>query len=189
VAIAFLLVVFAPRAARADGMIIPFAGVNFGGDSGSNLSNAVDNSRFDWGVSLAFMGAGVFGAEADFGYSPDFFGKTDLGGSSVLTAFGNLMLGIPFGGQKGFGIRPYGVVGVGMLRPSGDAFPSNNSAFGDWNAGFDFGGGLMIFFVNHVGIRGDIRYIRTFESLDLLGVGQSSHLNFTRGSAGLILRF
>ena len=54
------------------------------------------------------MGGGVLGFEGDIGYSPDFFGKTDIGGSSVLTATGNLVFGIPIGGQKGVGIRPYG---------------------------------------------------------------------------------
>jgi len=187
-AVAVALVVLVPRPARADGLIIPFFGVNFGGDSGENLSTAADSSRFDYGVSFAFMGAGIIGMEADFGYSPDFFGKTDLGGSSVFTGFGNLLLGIPLGGQKGFGFRPYGLVGIGAIKPSGDAF-ANTQGFGDWKAGFDFGGGVIIFFSNHWGARGDIRYIRSFESLDLLGVGESSHLDFTRGSAGLTIRF
>ena len=37
--------------------------------------------------------------------SPDFFGKSHLAGSSVLTATGNLLLGIPIGGQQGWGFR------------------------------------------------------------------------------------
>ena len=105
--------------ARADGLIIPFIGVNFGGDSGAEFGDAADASRFNWGASFAWMGAGVFGFEGDFGYSPDFFGKNDLGGSSVFTATGNLLLGIPFGGQKGFGIRPYGLAGIGLMHPDG----------------------------------------------------------------------
>ncbi len=51
-------------------MIIPFAGVNFGGDSGKALEDAFDASRFNWGVSFAYMGGGVLGLEADFGYTP-----------------------------------------------------------------------------------------------------------------------
>lgn len=105
-ALTLLLELMAPAAARADGLLIPFVGANFGGNSGKELSDAIDAKRFDWGVSLAYMGGGVFGIEGDIARSPDFYGKTDVGGSSVLTATGNLLLGIPLGGQKGFGFRP-----------------------------------------------------------------------------------
>jgi hypothetical protein len=37
-----LLLALAPTAARADGLITPFWGANFGGDAGSELSDAVD---------------------------------------------------------------------------------------------------------------------------------------------------
>ena len=92
---AALLCGFSAGTARADGLFIPFVGVNFGGDAGGGFGDAVDASRLNWGASLAWMGAGIIGVEGDFGYSPDFFGKTDLGGTSVWTAFGNVLLGIP----------------------------------------------------------------------------------------------
>src|SRR4030095_3884736 len=117
-----LLGVFTPAAARADGMFVPFVGVNFAGSSGQEIADAIDAQRVDWGVSLAYMGGGVVGIEADFGYSPDFFGKTDIGGSSVLTAPGNLLVGIPIGGQTGVGVRPYALAGLGVLRSKVDAF-------------------------------------------------------------------
>jgi hypothetical protein len=98
-----LFVALTPAPAHADGMLIPFLGVNFAGDSGKELEDAIDASRFNWGVSFAYMGGGVLGLEGDIGYSPDFFGKTDLGGSSLLTVTGNILFGIPFGGQKGSG--------------------------------------------------------------------------------------
>ena len=85
----------------------------------------------------------------------------------MWTAFGNVMLGIPFGGQKGFGIRPYGLVGIGAVRPDGDAF-ATQFELSENKVGWDFGGGVMMFFTSHVGIRGDIRYFRTFEALDFL---------------------
>jgi len=74
-----VLLGLAPAAARADGLLIPFAGVNFGGTSGREISNAIDAGRFDWGVSFAFMGGGVIGLEADIARSPDFFGRSDIG--------------------------------------------------------------------------------------------------------------
>ena len=189
-----LLVLFvaalAPRNAHADGLIIPYLGINFGGDSGSELGDAFDAKRFNWGASFAWMGAGVFGFEGDFGYSPDFFGKTDLGGSSVFTATGNVLLGIPFGGQQGFGIRPYGLVGIGVMHPEGEAF---DTVFeGENKVSWDFGGGVLLFFGSRVGIRGDIRYFRTFEALEVLGVELEDgpgDLDFTRGSLGFVFRF
>jgi len=186
-ALSLMLAVITPAAAWADGMIIPFAGVNFGGRCCNELGNAIDAKRFDWGASFTYMGGGVLGIEGDIGYSPDFFGKTDLGGSSVLTATGNLVLGIPIGGQKGVGVRPYALVGLGVVRSQvdtlGDVLSLDHS-----EAAWDFGGGIMFFFGTHVGVRGDVRYFRTFSAVDLLP-NVSDKLDFARGSAGLILRF
>jgi hypothetical protein len=190
----FLLLVLTPGAARADWLFVPFFGANFGGDSAAELGDAIDASKFSGGVSFGWMGGGIFGLEGDVGYSPDFFGKTDAGGSSVLTLTGNLVLGVPFGGQSGFGVRPYAVVGVGVIRPEGDAFPASD-AFGENKVTWDFGGGLFVFFTTHVGIRADVRYFRTFDSvefldLDLGDAGDSgADLDFTRGTIGFVVRF
>jgi len=181
----------APAAARADGLLVPFVGVNFGGNSGKALSNAIDAKRFDWGISLAYMGAGILGVEADIAHSPDFYGKTDLGGSSVLTATGNLLIGIPIGGQKGVGFRPYGLAGLGVVRSSIDAF-GDVAGRDTTEAAWDFGGGAMFFFANHVGVRGEVRYFRTFSDVafDVLGVTPVREtLDFTRASVGFIVRF
>ena len=187
-----LVIAFTPRAAQADWLFVPFFGANFGGDSAEELGNAIDASKFTGGVSFGWMGGGVFGLEGDLGYSPDFFGKTDAGGSSVLTLTGNLILGVPFGGQSGFGVRPYAVVGAGIMRPDGDAFPASD-AFGENQLTWDFGGGLFVFFGSNVGIRGDVRYFRTFDSLEFLDIDVTdaggTDLDFTRGTIGLVLRF
>jgi opacity protein-like surface antigen len=188
--VAVLLCGLSASAARADGLLIPFIGANFGGDSGTELGTAIDASRFNWGASIGWMGAGVIGVEGDFGYSSDFFGKTDLGGSSVFTATGNLLLGVPFGGQQGFGVRPYGLVGIGIVKPKGEAF---GDRLDDENkVAWDFGGGVMIFFGSHAGIRGELRYFRTFEALEVLGIDladEPGDLDFTRGSLGFVFRF
>ena len=189
-ALTLLLGIAAPAAARADGMIIPFYGVNFGGSSGQALGNAIDAKRYDWGVSFAFMGAGVLGLEADIARSPDFFGRSDLGGSSVFTATGNLLFGVPIGGQKGVGFRPYALAGLGVVRSKVDAF-SDVLSLDNSKAAFDFGGGAMFFFGDHFGLRGDIRYFRTFSDVafDVINIDNPGRLNFARGTAGLILRF
>src|SRR4029079_594415 len=148
VVLGLVLGVLTPGVAHADGWIIPFWGVNFGGNSGQELANGIDAKRFDWGASLGFMGAGVLGIEADFARSPDFYGRTDVGGSSVFTATGNLLVGIPIGGQKGVGFRPYGLAGLGVIRSKVDAF-GDVLSIDNSEAAWDFGGGAMFFFGSH----------------------------------------
>ena len=176
-------------------MIIPWFGVNFGGDAGKDLSASLDAKQFTYGASFTWMGGGVFGIEFETGYTKDFFGKTDAGGSAVLTLTGNLVLGIPFGGQQGFGIRPYGVFGLGVLQTRTD-FGANN--IDENNFAWDFGGGALIFFSQHVGVRADLRYMRAFDDLDvselddIIDIGdiqRPGKLDFTRFTTGLIIRF
>lgn len=183
-----LLGIVTPSTARADGLLIPFLGVNFGGNSGKALSDAFDAKRFNWGVSLAYMGGGVLGLEADIARSPDFYGKTDLGGSSVFTATGNILFGVPIGGQRGVGIRPYALAGIGVIRSKVDAFGEILS-LDNSKAAWDFGGGAMFFLGTHLGVRGDLRYFRTFGDVTIDPFQGSNTLDFTRASAGLILRF
>ena len=190
-ALALLLGLLTPVTARGDVLLIPFIGINFAGNSGRELSDAIDAGRLDWGASFAFMGAGVLGMEADIGYSPDFFGRTDLGGSSVLTATGNLLIGIPFGGQTGVGFRPYVLGGLGVVRSKVDGLegaPTLDNTEAAWN----FGAGAMFFFGTNVGLRTDLRYIRTFARIDLDitdGIVTRGRLDFARASAGFIVRF
>src|SRR5262245_49663483 len=168
-AMTLFMILAMPSAARAEGLLIPFFGVNFGGDSGKDFGDAVDAKRFNWGASFAVMGGGVVGIEGDIGYSPDFYGKSDLGGSSTLTVMGNLLLAVPLGGRSGFGVRPYALGGLGMIRSTvesfGDPLKVEENQFG-----WDFGGGVMVFFNDHTGLRGELRYFRTFSDIDFLGI-------------------
>ena len=188
---ALVAITLAPVPARADTLLTPFFGVNFGGDAGQEFSEAFDTSQYNWGVSVAFMGGGVFGFEGDFGFSPDFYGKTDVGGSNVLTATGNLVIGIPFGGQHGFGVRPYGIVGAGLLRSKSD-FGTDVAEIDENDLTWSAGGGVLLFFGSSAGLRFDVRYFRTFDDLEILGVpiAQSpGKVDFTRGSLGFVFRF
>ncbi len=190
VAIGFLLMALTPAAARADGLLIPFAGVNFGGNAGETFSNGIDAKRLYWGASFAWMGGGVFGFEGDIVYSPDFYGKNDVGGSSVLSLTGNVLLGVTFGGQQGFGVRPFGLVGIGVLKSDLDSF-TEQVGFDYTEAARNFGGGVLIFFTSHTGLRGDIRYFRTFNSVDFgpIHTNDSEAVDYTRASVGFVVRY
>ena len=181
-ALVLLCLAVSATPARADGFITPFIGFNFGGDSANcvALSNC-DERRNNFGVSLGTMGS-VFGFEADLGYAPQFFGKTDTGDNAVLTLMSNLLVIIPAGP-----IRPYGVVGLGLVR----AHAQLNSSLADLSQnslGYDIGGGVNIFIVHGVGIRGDVRHMHTLQDVTL-GVFQNDKLDFWRGSAGVTFRF
>jgi hypothetical protein len=59
----------------------------------------------------------------------------------------------------------------------------------DKNAlGWDIGGGLNIFFAHSVGVRGDVRHLRTLQDVTL-GVFGTDKVDFWRASAGLVFRF
>jgi hypothetical protein len=191
IVIALVAIMLAPLPARADILLTPFFGVNFGGDAGKEFSEAFDSNQFNWGASLSFMGGGVFGFEGDLGFSPDFFGKTDLGGSSLLTATGNLILGIPFGGQQGFGVRPYGLVGAGLMQ-SKSQFGTGVVEIDENDVTWSAGGGVLLFFGTRAGVRFDMRYFRTFDDLEILGfqIAESvGKVDFTRASLGVVFRF
>lgn len=59
---ATVALVLAPAAARAEGYVNPWAGVNFG--------SQVENGRGGFGVTAGAMGAGIVGVEATFGFNP-----------------------------------------------------------------------------------------------------------------------
>ena len=189
-AAALLVIATTPGLAHADTLIMPFFGLNFGGDAGKTFSSARESKQQTFGVSAAFFGGGVVGIEADFGFSPDFFGKSDIGGSSVSTFMGNLILAVPFGGQKGFGIRPYFLAGAGVLRSSADiegVFDEGSENSVAWNTG----GGVLLFFGNNYGVRFDVRYFKTFDDIDT-GEGvitAPGKIDFTRGTLGFVFRF
>ena len=177
-----LLMVAWAAPARAEGFVSPFIGFNFAGDTANclGLTNCQDQ-RLNWGASVGTT-HGAFGVEVDFGYAPQFFGKTSSGDNAVLTLMSNLMLIVPAGP-----VRPYGVVGLGLIRPHAQV----NASLADISQntlGYDLGGGLNIFILHSLGLRGDIRHMHTLQDVTL-GVLQSQPLDFWRASAGLTFRF
>jgi hypothetical protein len=186
--------VLAPVQARADGFVSPWIGSAFGG--GDGVSNGVSgtelkNGQTTFGITAGGMGAGIIGGEVDFGYSPSFFGDSTLFGSNtVLNLMGNLIIGVPVGGQSGAGIRPYVTAGIGLLRTQIDGGTLGNVSSSDNGLGWNAGGGVMGYFTDHVGVRGDLRYMRGFNENDLgFDTGDSLRaLRFWRASIGVVFR-
>jgi opacity protein-like surface antigen len=174
-----------PRDVSAQGFISPFIGYNFSGDSGCPQITNCKDKRTDWGVSFGALGS-VVGFEAEFGYTKNFLGESVGQTSDVLTFMGNFMLAPKIGP-----VQPYGVVGVGLIRTAVEATAINSS---DTNqAGWDVGGGMMIFFGKNFGIRGDVRYFRSFQLLDFgnfpnLGFNETK-LNYGRVAGAAVFKF
>jgi hypothetical protein len=180
-------VVSSPAVARADGFVSPWAAVQFGGQI-DNVRVDVNRGRAAFGLTAGAMGGGIVGGEVDFGYSPSFFGTSnDFGNNTVIDVMGNIIIGVPIGGTSGGGVRPYFTGGVGLLRSQIDGgtvfnVSSSTNEFG-WNAG----GGVMGFFNDHFGLRGDFRYMRAFQG-DIIHGLDLGKLNFTRLSIGVVIR-
>ena len=184
--IAALALVLAPASARADWLFTPNIGTTFGGA-------ADGREHLTYGASIGWMGAGIIGIEGDFQFTPEFFEGNDddvdfFGSSNVVTAMGNVIIGIPIGGQSGGGFRPFGFAGIGLIQQNTDAdaaFEIDTNEFG-----FNVGGGVMGFFNDVIGLRGDLRYVRSFEDADdnlvTIGIGD---FDYWRANIGVVFRW
>lgn len=180
-----------PTSASADGWVSGSIGTVFGDDAGGDFGGAVnDPSKTTYAFTVGGMGGGIFGAELDVGYTPSFFGSSGpIDSSGVLTATGNLLLGIPIGGQSGPGIRPYGTIGLGLLRRNVD-FVGGFESIDSNDFGYTLGGGVMGFISDVFGIRGDYRYYRNFQKDDQGFLGfDTGTFSFSRASVGIVLRW
>jgi opacity protein-like surface antigen len=180
-------VLMRPAPAWAQGYLVPNAGYDFGGDAGTCPSLFTDCSekKTSYGVTAGALVMGVFGFEEDLAFAPDFFGKsTRFGSNSVLTLMSNLVLSIPAGP-----VRPYVAGGIGLMRTRLDLATAGLLAnFTNNGFGYNFGGGVMVLLPHHVGVRGDLRYLRSASDITIAGIALSNtHLNFTRVSVGLVI--
>jgi hypothetical protein len=185
---AALVLMLAPASARADWLFTPNIGGSFGG-------SASGNEHLTYGATIGWMGAGIFGFEADLAFTPEFFeagdGDIDLFDSSNVTTFmANAVVGIPIGGQLGAGFRPYVSGGIGIMQQNVEdadqLFSINNDEFGV-NIGF----GAMGFATDHVGFRGDVRYYRALsdpESDNEFDIALGD-FDFWRGTVGVTFRW
>ena len=174
---------FTPTPAAAQGFISPFIGFNFGGDSGCITATNCEDKDSNFGVSGGKLWA-LGGLEVDFGYARNFFGDSEAGEVSVLTLMTNVVIGPKIGP-----VRPYVHGGVGLIKSHvdltlGSILDSSN------NFGWNMGGGMMIMFGRHIGVRGDLRVFRTFDDVGLLGLELSdTKLSFYRAAGGVVFGF
>ena len=184
IGLVLLAAVLAPRDARAQGFLAPFVGFDFGGDSGCQTASGCEDKKSNIGIAFGKMG-GAVGFETDIGYARNFFGDTPGQTSNVLSIMNNFMI-IPKIGP----VRPYVLAGFGLIKTH-VALTAPSLLETDTNSfGWDIGGGVMVLFGGHIGIRGDLRKISSFQERTILGLTLSNEkLGFQRASAALVLAF
>jgi hypothetical protein len=177
--IAAALLVAVAGAAHAEILLTPYYGTSFGGTSNENSPT--------YGGAVGFLAGGWLGAEAEYGYVKDFFGTSSAGAglrqNEVQSISGSLLLGVNLGP-----LRPYLAVGLSYIGANLASQPGL-AALDDAAAGYNAGGGLFIWLGKHVGLRGDVRYFRTFEAVGTDSALGLEKLDFWRGIGGLTLRF
>src|SRR5881396_2896219 len=172
---AALAVTLAPALAHAEGYVSPWVAANAGTRFGD-----FDNGRAGFGVDAGGMGKGVIGGEIDFG------------SNSVIDFMPNVIVGVPIGGTRGAGVRPFLTGGLGLIRTQIDGgtltgtitnVSSANNMFG-----WDLGAGVMGYFNDHVGLRGDIKYLRGFEDMrtgiTIIDTNAPGQFHFWRAGVG-----
>jgi len=184
IGLALVLIVAGAPDVRAQSYISPLLGFDFGGDSGCPTITGCEDKHANYGVGLGKLGL-VLGFETEFGYAKDFLGTAPGLESSVLTVMGNVLL-VPAIGP----VRPYGLVGVGLIRSNVEFTPAGLLSNDNSDLGWDVGGGVFIFFSDHVGVRGDIRHFHTFQDVAFgpLVLGENK-LDFGRASGALVFKF
>ena len=188
-----MLVALATPAAAQDIFAVPFAGVKFGGDTSIyDLEFAAETKAFTVGGSVVVLGDGVFGYEADFAYVPNFFqNESSLPlvkpGSYVIDLTGGAIFALP-AGVTGGGLRPYAVVAVGLISAQSadilEIFQIRRTV-----PAFKIGiGAQALLLTNNVGIRFDLRHVRSFTNDDGSLSRVNRRISYSRLTIGLLLR-
>lgn len=187
-----LVLVLAPAApARADWFITPYLGLKFAGDTNFvDLEFGASNSKLTLGVAAGAVSDGIFGIEADLGYTPRFFERSSgslVARSQVLTLMGNLIVTAPRS-LTGYSLRPFVSGGAGLMHVGIDdvagVLPVDSNLLG-----VNVGGGAVGGLTYRTSVRFDLRYYRgaTTTAEEAVGAGRTT-LSFWRAAVGLTLR-
>lgn len=188
------LLFLAPAPARADFFVMPFAGVKFGGSTSIvDLELAAPKKKLVLGVAAMKIDNRMIGYEVEFGNISGFFENDDISSISPLVKPGSyvndltasVVLSLPPGATRG-GLRPYAVVGGGLIHASAldflELFQIRRTV-----PAINLGGGAIGLFTNNVGVRFDVRHLRSLSKDASFGlVGR--RIAYSRFSIGLLLR-
>lgn len=173
--------------ASAQGFVSGFIGTAFSKPvlEACSVSSGCRDGQRTWGFSAGALGS-IFGVELDLGYTKAFFGETsDTASSGLTTIMGNVIVG-----PKIVFVQPYVLGGVGLMRLNVDSLTSSFTDDNESKLAWDIGGGVIVYFGRHVGVRGDIRHIRGMQDLEVLAFTiEGSSIRFNRAAAAIVLKF
>jgi len=187
-ACAALCTLGATRNAHADGFISPFFGYNFGGDSGCpEIADCSGRTR-NLGVAIGSLGS-VVGSEFEFNFIDNFFGQPTIGQTTASSHVFSLMGNVMFAPKVG-AVQPYVLTGLGFIKTNVDFTPQDLLSTSNNLFAWDIGGGVIGFFTPHFGIRGDLRYFHSFQSLSILTLNiNDTKIDYGRVSGGVVFKF
>ena len=197
-----LLIAAWPASVRAEWQFAPFVGFTFGGETNLNLTALVDH-HWNFGGAVRLVGAGPFGLESLFVYVPGLFATprsdpfSDVPPSNAITQshslalMGNVVLTTPRAWSE-YGLRPYVSGGLGLIRASHNDLLSPARAN---LTAYNVGGGAVGFLTDKVGLRFDLRFLRTLPPGEEQGPlqetedGQRVRLHYWTGTVGVVFKY
>jgi hypothetical protein len=166
-AITVLLVLTVTPPLHADWQFTPFLGYTFKGSTTLyDPLTAADDTQWNLGGAVTWIGDSPLGIEGYFVWTPTFFqGRERLfnlpGGPTVTESrtyafMGNVVLATPRSWNR-YGLRPFVSGGLGSISASHDEteLPVRINLLG-----MNVGGGAVGFLTDRVGVRFDLRYFR-----------------------------
>lgn len=189
-----LLALTFPSAVAAEWHFTPTVGWTFAADT--NLSDPdFGTSKIHWnfGGSVALLGAGILGVEGTVVWTPGFFAGDEVllvRKSHALAMMGNVVLTTPRKWTE-YNLRPVLSGGFGFLGVSRteNLFPDS------WNTpAFNIGGGAIGFFSKRTGVRFDLRYYNSIhrgeDGCPPIGarLPPGCHVRYMTASVGVVIR-
>src|SRR4029079_818628 len=126
------------------------------------------NSKLTLGVTALKLDDHILGYEVTFASVAGYFQSGDSSfrlikaGSYVVDLTGNLVISLPPGATGG-GLRPYAVIGGGMIHARSEDF-FEVATVRRTVAALNLGVGATGMFTNNVGVRFDLRYLKSLST-------------------------
>lgn len=180
--------------ASADIFVAPFLGVKFRGSTNQldlDTKNGARATKSSVGVSGIVVSDKGLGLELDVAHQSRFFERDSstsiVTRSGVTTLSGNVMLAAPISFTRD-SLRPYVVVGLGWMHATANDQIQLNPVNNDYFA-LTTGVGAIGFLTDVVGLRFDLRRIRSLSSADTSTLNQDiAQLRFWRATLGVVFR-
>lgn len=185
--LALTMVFGLPAPASADWLLAPIVGTSVRTETGFvDLDGTVPNPHPMFGVSLTGLSSGLFGLEVEAAIVPSVFTGHELVDSSrVVATSAGVVVAVP---ERRMRIRPYGVVGVGLVRTtSTDA--ANLLPIASTQPALHLGGGVWVPVARRVAVRADVRFQRTATGDEGAFAVHGGYIEMGRITAGVAWRF